>query len=392
MPDCDTDLNGLTYAHASSPLLSSDFYKRVTRRQSNTLLYTSDSRLSGEHAKLAAAKVIPKKDFEQFATFWTAEPGWHTELQLRNNLAAENLSVTPSLRTADGSETQLSSVSLLPGEVKSINVMDALSPVNSNLPMKPSAYGSLVLRYHSKSSSNLYASVMVHETGFPIIYHFDGMVQAPGYATGSREGIWWLPSSFTRDYLVLTNQSERPIKGTLWLYDASGRPWNQLVKLGARQTQRLSVRELVASAGFTSQYGGIKVEVAQGAGSLDSVHLLFDEAAGFSATMKMFDYDPQSKIESRDYAGKGVWIMRAPMLALSKPDPVLAFPPNTKLQPMLLIRNTAGRPVKVNLSFHWRSSSKDGRTPIPEVVLAPYESRKIDVEALQNNGLIPLEA
>jgi hypothetical protein len=35
-------------------------------------------------------QVLPlaaQKDFEQFAPYWTAEGGWHTDLQLRNNLS-----------------------------------------------------------------------------------------------------------------------------------------------------------------------------------------------------------------------------------------------------------------------------------------------------------------
>ena len=211
---------------------------------------TVPANIRAEHDRKAAARVIPWKEFEQFAPYWTAEGGWHTELQLRNNLAAESLVVAASLRISDGTETALDAVNLLPGEVRSIDINDALAAVNSTLAGKAYAYGSIVLRYSAKASRNLYASVMVHDTGHPIMYHLDAMIQAPGYVTGSREGIWWLPTKSTRDYLVLTNQSDHPLQGTLWLYDAAGRSWNQPLKLGAKQTQRLSVRQLVTSAGF----------------------------------------------------------------------------------------------------------------------------------------------
>jgi hypothetical protein len=348
--------------------------------------------IRAKHDRIAAAKVIPTKDFEQIAPYWTAESGWHTELQLRNNLAAESLVVMPSLRTADGTETTLNPVTLLPGEVQSVNLNEALAAVNSSLAGQANAYGSIVMRYNSKASRNLYASVMVHDTGYPIMYHIDAMIQAPGYVTGSREGIWWLPTKSTRDYLVLTNQSDHPLQGTLWLYDAAGRSWNQPLKLGTKQMQRLSVRQLVTSAGFWGQYGGIKVEMPQGAGSLDTVHIVYDELAGFSATLKMFDYDPRTKLEARDYAGKGRWTTRAPMLALTNPDPILALPAKTVLQPMLLIRNTTAKSVKVDLSLHWRNASADGRGTLPELTLAPFEIRKVDIQEVQNKGTIPLDA
>ena len=345
-----------------------------------------------KHDKIAAARTVPTKDNEQFAPYWTAESGWHTELQLRNNLSTGSMIVSPILRTSDGAETSLNPITLLSGEVQSIDLNKALTAVSSDLLGKANAYGSIALRYNSPGWRNLYASVMVHDTGHPIMYHLDAINQAAKYVTGSREGIWWLPTKFTRDYLILTNQSNHALQGTLWLYDGAGKPWSQPLQLGAKQTQRLSVKQLIEAAGFSGQYGGIKIEMPQGAGSLDTAHILYDEVAGFSATMKMFDYDPKATLEQRDYAETGLWTTRAPMLALTHPDPILAFPANTILQPMVLLRNTTSRQVKANLSFHWRNASKDGRASVPEMTLAPFESRKVDVQELQNKGAIPLDA
>lgn len=352
----------------------------------------SETEAAQRRARVAAAGVIPTKGFEQFVPYWTVEGGWHTDLQLRNNLSAGNLVVTPVLRTADGTETPLLPVSLLPGEVQSINLHDALSAINSNLAARANAYGSIVLRYDGRGFHNLYGSVMVHDSGHPIMYHLDASSQATGFNAGSREGIWWLPTESTRDYLILTNDADHALLGTLWIYDASGRSWSQPLQLGARQTQRLSVRQFVAKAGFTSLYGGIKVEIPKGAGSLDTAHIIYDETAGFAATMKMFDHDPRATIEQRDSASTGRWTTRAPMLALRNPDPALTLPPETILQPMLLVRNTTSKSVKVKLDFHWRSASKDGRASLPEITFAPFESRKIDVGELQQKGSIPMDA
>ena len=101
--------------------------------------------LRAQHEKAALTHVVPQRDFEQFAPYWTAEGGWHTELQLRNNLVSGNLVVTPSLRTADGTETALSPITLLPGEVQSVDLNKALAAVNSNLAGQANAYGSIKL-------------------------------------------------------------------------------------------------------------------------------------------------------------------------------------------------------------------------------------------------------
>jgi hypothetical protein len=58
----------------------------------------------------------------------------------------------------------------------------------------------------------------------------------------------------------------------------------------------------------------------------------------------------------------------------------------------VLLRNTTAKTAKINLSFHWRNAVKDGRASIPEITLAPFESHRVDVQALQNFGAIPLDA
>ena len=342
--------------------------------------------------KIAAAKVFPLKDFAQYIPYWTAEGGWHTELQLRNNLSADSLTVTPALRTPDGTETPLQPLTLLPGEVRSVMLNEALAAVNSNLAGQANAYGSIALRYKSKGSRNLYASAMVHDTGHPIMYHLDGQIESPGFHAGSREGIWWLPSKSTRDYLIVSNQSGVPLIGTLWLYDAAGKPWKQAVTLGPRQSQRLAIRDLVSRAGFTSDHGGIKLDFPDGAGSSDSVHILFDEVAGFSATMKMFDADARVTLSERDYAHHGKWVTRAPMLALTTPDPALELPAWTQLQPMLLVRNTTAVPAKTDIQLHWRGATDSGRASLPAFTLSPFETKLIRIDNLQASGLLPLTA
>ena len=128
------------------------------------------------------------------------------------------------------------------------------------------------------------------------------------------------------------------------------------------------------------------------AGSLDTVHILYDETAGFSATMKMFDRDPTSTQASRDYAETGKWVTRAPMLALAHPDPALAFPSKTVLHPVVFVRNASLAPAHVSTELHWRSATWSGVASYPMFSLASEEVKKLDVGELQRNGTIPKDA
>jgi len=81
------------------------------------------------------------KPQEQFLVYWTTEPGWSTELLLRNNLESAQLTVTPALRTPDGIETALSAVTIESGEVLSLDLYEALMKA---VPRLAGAWGSAV--------------------------------------------------------------------------------------------------------------------------------------------------------------------------------------------------------------------------------------------------------
>src|SRR5258708_20798999 len=113
-------------------------------------------------------------DQEQIVPYWTTETGWKSELQLRNNRAGQDLTVTPVLRTAGGAETALAPVTIKPQEVKSIHIEAA---IGTTPPQPVGTYGSLVLRYPTPRSRSHYASLMVRNVGHPFAFHIDATVE-----------------------------------------------------------------------------------------------------------------------------------------------------------------------------------------------------------------------
>jgi hypothetical protein len=332
----------------------------------------------------------PATDQEQFISYWTTETGWHTELQLRNNQASNALTVTPVLRAQDGTETALSPVTIMPQEVKSLDIDAAIAAAGA--PQLVGTYGSVVLRYRSSTYSGLYAVAMVMGVGHPIAFHIDGTGELDDYPAGSREGIWWLPNSSASDYLILVNKGKSALPLVLSLFDSGGKASTQHLILAPAAASRLSVRQLVTFAGLTGSYGGIQVSATNHAESLNTLHVVFDENANFSAILKMFDHGPNAKLAERDFAHTGTWTLRAPMLALSNPDPALAFPVGTILRPRIFIRNAMGKPVGAALRFNWRGNNTTGKALGPQLHLFPYETRLVDVAALQNGIVLPKNA
>jgi hypothetical protein len=328
-------------------------------------------------------------DREQVVSYWTTEGGWSSELQLRNNIAGQDLVVTPVLRSANGEEASLPPISIHPDEVKAVDIRSA---IEAYAPGFSGNYGSVALRYHSVSFQNLYAAMMVHDTGHPIAFHIDAIGHIEEFEGATREGVWWLPNETAKDVLVLTNQGGSPLDLTVLLYDAQGKHAEKRVPLAPLQTMRYSLRSLVADAGLSGSYGGFQVRAASHAGSLDTLHVVYDEGAGFSAMLKMFDHDRKAKVQERDFAGTSSWTTRAPMLALSDPDPALNFPSGTVLQPQLFVRNTAASTRTARLAFSWRSDAATGKSSGPTLKLQPFETRRVDVAALQNGTILPKDA
>ena len=327
------------------------------------------------------------RNFEQFAVYWTAEAGWKTELLLRNNLPSQSLTVTPALRTADGTETALPAVTINSNDVATI---DLGAVITNAAPQLAGAYGSIVFRYTAPVVRALYAAVMVELPGTPIEFHLDAFTQPSAWITGSREGIWWLPRDSVKDWLVLANTSASALSGNLTLYDASGKASTQGVTLNARQMTRVSVRSLLQQAGLTGSFGGIKIDVPNGAGYLDSAHFVYDDASGFLALMKMFDRDPNATLAQRSLTDKQ-WTLRAPMLALTNPDPALALPAGTTLQPAIFLRNASASAYTAQVTFNWRSGTTTGKSTTA-VPLQAYATNMLDVAALQAQGTIPASA
>ena len=124
---------------------------------------------------------LPSVDQEQFIPYWTTETGWHSELQLRNNLTDQDLTVIPALRMPDGVETALAPSTIKPQEVLAIDLERA---IGSKAPQLIGTYGSVVLRYHSPGYRNLNAALMIRNVGHPFQFHIDAVGQSEEFNVG----------------------------------------------------------------------------------------------------------------------------------------------------------------------------------------------------------------
>jgi hypothetical protein len=356
-----------------------------------TLLITVTTATAGPQ------RSIPKLQ-EVVAPFWTAEPGWETELQLKNNLASGSLSVTPVLRLASGQEILLDPVIISSNASVSVFVNDGLEKHSPSLLSQLGSYGSVVFRFVSFNAENLHATALLQLQGAPIafpirahpVWQLEPLVQSN--RSGSLEGIWWQPRSGLNDVLVISNSSEKKISGTLSLFDAAGKKWTEPLSFHPHQTRRVDTSDLVRKAGLSGTYGGIKFEVLAAAPALDGVHFMYDDAGKFSMYLEMLNRDPNITLEERTGSDTGPWRVRAPMLALRTPDPALGLRASTQLQPIILVRNTTAKKVSASITLNWRGDSSKGQVKFPELDLAPFATQQLQIGPLQKQLGVPDDA
>ena len=154
---------------------------------SSVLAQTGPPRHPPQPKILGPAKWVPSTQ-EVFAAYWTLEPGWSTQLEMRNNVRSHELTVTPILRASTGEETALAAVTIAPHHVVSVDLRTAA--LNSGIVGHTGSFGFVAFRFEGLSAANLFAAAIVRREGRPIDFHFDALPAGPKDTSGGMEGMW----------------------------------------------------------------------------------------------------------------------------------------------------------------------------------------------------------
>ncbi|HSA92807.1 MAG TPA: hypothetical protein VLE48_07335 [Terriglobales bacterium] len=324
------------------------------------------------------------KDQTVYAPFWSLEPGWSTHLEVRNSLAEKRVTVTPVLRQFTGREILLTTRTLEANQALEIDVEQEVAKAAPELSQRVGAYGSVLFRFSGTHTRNIYADSMVYMPGHPIAFHFDALMQDANFAAGSQESVWWLPTETASEVLIVTNTGDRPVQGAIELYGPDGTASQRKLAFGPGQTAKLDVRELLRSGNIEGAFGGLRLTLDADGGLIQVAHIVYDEATGYSAIIKPFDRGAPTDIAGQQYV--------AAMVALANPDPALALPEKTVLNPELLLRNASAGIRGVTLSASWREGNKWGVADLGQVQLGSNETRSVDLSTYQQDGIIPAGA
>lgn len=353
------------------------------------------SQIAVSQAQKPAIKYASRSDTPElqhlYAPYWITQDGWGTDVHLRNNLPNSPLTVTPILHAVSGETVKLDSITIAGNEVTVVNVEQALNNALSKAGTSVSQrYGYLDIQYMAIEGHSLFAPVMLHLMGQPVMFHIDPRPAAPQVVAGIYDGFWWNRHAGLQDALILTNDGDEANPTQLVLTDSMGKQIMRQYNLGPQSMLRISVLDLVRSGGLTGDFGGIEIRPAH-PGAFETVHFLYDTTKGFSAMMKIFERVPGADLrKSRAWSRDEGWTLWAPMLALSNPDPGLWFPSGMTLNPYIFVESFAPKPTKARLSLFWRSRTANGKTAPQNIVLTPNTAKKLDVTTMFKD--LPVDA
>jgi hypothetical protein len=302
--------------------------------------------------------------------YWTTEPGWNTQVEVRNNRRNGPVTVTPILRLASGREVPLSAISVDQSDSKPVDVGMALAAIMSANSESSPLFGSMLLRFDGGDPSNIFAAAIVRRIGSPIAFHFDALAGYQSGIPGSRETLWLLPTKTATTYVVATNTSRAASTARFVVSAADGKTVVADQPVAPGQSARVSVRDLLPDLSANAM-GSVSVSMADVNPDFTVIAFAYDESSGFSAVSKVFERDPSEQ--------SGAITLRAPMVALRQPSSALSFPADTKLQPRILLRNASDSAVAPQVSIRWQSPEGSGVSTVDSTSMQPGSLRLISL-------------
>jgi hypothetical protein len=148
--------------------------------------------------------------------------------------------------------------------------------------------------------------------------------------------------------------------------------------------------DLLQKAALSGIYGGISLQLPPAA--VGAIHFMYDEAGKFSASLEMFNHDPNAMLREPPGKDAAQMTLRAPMLALRSPDPALGLPPGTVLHPTILVRNTTNKRTAFSVVLDWHGPSGRGQATLPVMQLAPFATEQLPIGAMQEQLGVPDDA
>jgi hypothetical protein len=301
--------------------------------------------------------------------YWRIDHTFQPTLIITNVLRTVDLPVTPLLYAADGTEYQLSPLTLAPAGVVSVDIRAALSAAPEETKAHFSDYGSAAVKYVWHSPGAATALVENRDAkrslnfGFELRTPMAAMPMKHDESAIVQEGLWWREDAGVKGFVALVNVAPRPVNVRVQvLSDYGAFEGERTIHLQINETRNLDLLGDTkgSSGGIRVIYEGTEKDVVVAGG-------LENPQEGYSAQIPFAT--PSSKTKPTNIAVSSVGLM------LGVPDPMMKFPSGTQFGVYLALRNTSRQPIFVNPTLYYMQGSDVIKTSLKTLTLAARQAR-----------------
>ena len=280
--------------------------------------------------------------------------------------------MTPFLYAADGTEYQLSPITLAPAGVVSVDIRGALGAAPEEIKAHFSDYGSAAVKYVWHWSGAATAMVDNRDAKRSLNFGFElrapmpsmrGIAMKHGPSATVQEGLWWREDTGVNGFLALVNVAPRPVSVQVEvLSDYGALESERTIHLQTNETRNLDLLGDTkdSSGGIRVAYEGAEKDVMVAGG-------LENPQEGYSAQIPFVAASSPSKPANIAFSSVG--------LMLGAPDPMMKFPAGTQFGIYLALRNTTSRPILVTPTLYYMDGPNPRKSDLNTLALAAGQAK-----------------
>ena len=320
--------------------------------------------------------------------FWRTDGTFRPILHITNYLVDQTLVVTPVLYMADGTEYDLTPVTLPAAETTGVDIVEALDNLPGSQRSHLSEYGSAGVKYIWHWSNAVKA--MVQNLDIPRSLNYNFLLRTPMKMNGmsmpaqlvTKEGMWWKEDDGISGFLGISNTSEHSLSIKVQVFGTGvAAPLSvQDVALPAHNTSSLQLDLSGAEmGGVRVTYNGDPHDVVLSGG-------LENDSEGYSAQIPFNLLDQSEKATNIGVGSAG--------LMQGTPDAMMMFPLNTRFHMYIAMRNVSAQKISVVPTLYYMYGNVVKSVTLPNLLLRPgYTSfqnaddllRKVHLEGINGS-------
>ena len=339
-------------------------------------VFTGPSMFALDTSSFTPPPIKPPSPQQMAGGYWRTEGSFRPILRITNYLVNQTLLVTPVLYMADGTEYDLTPITLPAAETTGVDIIDALNKMPASLRSHVSEYGSAGVKYMWSWSNALTA--MVQNLDVPRSLNFNFVLHTPMNMPGTpvssqavvREGMWWREDDGVEGFVAISNLSERTLSIRVQVRPSGIAAVGtvQDVQLGPHQTARLQLDFGEGkTGGVRITYKGFEHDVVLAGG-------LENDSEGYSAQIPFVLVDNTTAATDIGVGSTG--------LMNGAPDPMMMFPDGTIFHMYFALRNISSLTVAVTPTLYYMAGGTAKSVTLANLLLPAGQTRLLNGDDL----------